>query len=279
MGYSILNGEIHVFGEHLFSIKQTLECGQVFRFTKYGEVYKLFAGKQNCGLLCEESRVIIKSTAPAYFVNYFDLERDYTQIKSALSAYPNIKEAVEFGSGIRILNQDIEETIYSFIISANNNIPKIKRTIEAICEGIGERTEAGFAFPSTKVIASQDISFFKKAGAGYRAEYIVNTAKAIESGFSLDISGMSTESARKHFTKLSGVGNKVADCILLFAYRRTDCFPTDIWIERVYCGMFGENNLSREAKSAKLTQLFGSHSGYAQQYLFYFAREARKNKI
>lgn len=273
MEYRILNGQIIINDTREFNPRHILESGQTFRYTKTETGYKIFAKNLFCSLIYDNDRVIMCSNHADYFVNYFDLNRDYGKIKEALNSFPSLVEAVNFGSGIRILNQDPTETIFSFIISANNNIPRIKLIINRLCDALGEEMDGYRAFPTVQALASKDEAFYRSLGLGYRAKYIGKTAQRILDGFNLNLGGMTTAEAKKHLLKLAGVGPKVADCILLFAYHRTDAFPTDVWIERVYDALYGECSLNREAKSQCLAARFGSLSGYAQQYLFYYARE------
>jgi N-glycosylase/DNA lyase len=276
--YSISNGQILIEDTTDFVPEHILGCGQTFRYYKTESGYKIFSKNLFCSLIYDNHHVIISSNQPAYFVHYFDLGRDYGGIKSALSEFGNLKEALAFGSGIRILNQDPQEMIFSFILSANNNIPRIRGIIERLCERFGEDMGGYRAFPTAERLAEAKAEELRACGAGYRADYILQTARDIRDGFSLDISRMDTPTARKHLSSLKGVGSKVADCILLFGYHREDVFPTDIWIERVYQKYYAScGDCSREQMARRLAGLFGNLSGYAQQYLFYHTRSNKDN--
>jgi|AGTN01.1.fsa_nt_gi 3-methyladenine DNA glycosylase/8-oxoguanine DNA glycosylase len=278
MKYGILNGLIVIEDLSEFDPKQIVESGQLFRYEKTPEGYIIFSKNLKCSLIYREGRVIMSTNNAAYFVDFFDLDRDYSGIKKSLSNHPYLKEAVAYGGGIRILSQDPAEMIFSFIISAYNNIPRIKKIIERLCNALGEDMGGYRAFPSAEAFAKADVSFYRKAGLGLRAERFKRAAETIASGFSLDLSEMETDEARKYLMRLPGVGRKVADCALLFGYRRTDAFPTDVWIERVYNKLFGENTLTTKKKAEKLRETFGNLSGYAQQYLFYYIRETSGRK-
>ncbi len=275
MHYEINNNKILINDTSEFLPKHILDCGQVFRYLNCKESHKIFSKKSFCGLIYIQGCVTIESQEPLEFVRYFDLDRDYSAIKADLKgSFGILDRAIEFGHGIRILNQDPFEMVLSFIISANNNIPRIKGIIERMCALCGERLgDEGYSFPSEESLKNKNESFFKDIGCGYRASYLVKTIDAINNGFNLDIEGMKTVEARKHLMRLTGVGRKVADCILLFGYHRTDVFPVDVWTERVYDGLYGENTLSAEQKAEKLVTHFGNLSGYAQQYLYYYYRE------
>lgn len=273
MKYNISCGKILIDDTSEFLPKHILECGQVFRYLNSDSGYKIFSKKSFCSLIYIPGYVTIDSKDADYFVNYFDLERDYGDIKRRLSGYSLMNEAIGYGSGVRILNQDPFEMILSFIISANNNIPRIKGIIERMCRAKGEKISEGYAFPTLDALATENAGFFKDLGAGYRAEYLVKTIGAIREGFNLDIGNMLLKDARKHLMTLTGVGRKVADCILLFGYHRTEAFPVDTWIEKIYPKIGGEAGKSAVYIADKLSEQFGELAGYAQQYLFYYARE------
>lgn len=249
-----------------FSIPHVLDCGQVFRYTHNSTHYTLKTLGKTCILYNKNNDVIIENEDKAYFTNYFDLNTDYGEIKRQLRELPFMKPAIEHGYGIRILNQDPFETVISFIISANNNIPRIKKIIDAICN-MG-------AFPTQKELASFDTDFFTKCGAGYRANYLYKTAQKLNNG-EVDlniINSFNTVEATTYLCKnVMGVGPKVADCIMLFGYHRMDVFPVDTWIEQVYKEHF--ENASVKQMRKKLIDIYGNLSGFAQQYLFYNKRE------
>ena len=215
----------------------------------------------------------MKTKDREYFHKYFDLDTDYDGIKRALRKYEGLSDAVEFGSGIRILKQDPFETIISFIVSANNNIPRIKSILERICVALGEKKDGYYAFPTAERMADAGAELFKSLGAGYRAEYLAETSRKLV-GFDYEIIEKSnTDEARKILTSFKGVGNKVADCILLFAFGKTDLFPMDTWTKKIYriLGFPEENN--PKTMAARLVNRFGALAGYAQQYLYYYYRE------
>lgn len=273
MDYSAEKNKIILKDLSDFNIEHILDCGQVFRYRKTGDCYTLFAKNHNCLLRKENDRVIIETDDVSFFVDYFDLERDYTAIKKELVRYDGMKRALDFGYGIRLLNQDPYEMIISFIVSANNNIPRIKKIIERMCEGLGERVGDGYAFPTPRAIASAEKKFFTDIGAGYRDEYLFESSKML---LDMDLEAIrraDTKEARKALLSLKGVGKKVADCILLFGFKKTDLFPMDVWSKRIYLslGYAEDNDIGR--MSARLVERYGELSGYAQQYLYYYFRE------
>lgn len=262
-----------------FNPKHILECGQVFRYYDHNNHYDLIAGDKMCRIYTNEDFVRIKTEHPLFFTDYFDLSTDYQSIINILNQDYGLAEITQFGHGIRILRQEPFETIISFIISANNNIKRIQGIIERLCDKLGEDRGGYHAFPSPYTMANAPLDFYIGIGAGYRAEYILKTAKMISDGFSLDIiNQMPSDEAKKYLARLSGVGPKVADCILLFAYHRTDVFPVDTWIAKVYneaCGHCADRNMIGKY----LLERYGNLSGYVQQYLFYYKRENRNLSI
>lgn len=276
MNYEYTSEGIRINKSEDFNAKQILECGQIFRYTVENDGFNIYSTNKTCRLICKKHHDIICTNNSKEFVHFFDLNRDYGEIKQSLMGYPNMKNIISHGSGIRILNQNPIEMIISFIISANNNIPRIQTIIEKLCFECGDQVNDYYAFPEIKVLNSKGELFYRAIGAGYRAKYLVNTVDALANGFSLDLQGMNISSARKHLMKLMGVGRKVADCILLFAYHRTEVFPTDTWIIKYYDDLFGATNISVTKKADILSEYYGKLSGYAQQYIFYYMRSGYK---
>ena len=263
--------------DEFFDISDTLNCGQVFRYSEKDGVFKVISGAE-CALVNAVGG-IIRCTDEEYFYNYFDFSRDYSKIYGAACGYgiDILKDAAEYGKGIRILNQDKAEMIISFIVSQNNNIPRIKGILSRICAALGEEREfmgeKYFAFPALEALAVKDAEFYYGLGLGYRAPYVAETAKRL---LEEDISGysaLSTPDLKKKLLSFKGIGPKVADCISLFGFGRTDSFPVDTWIEKLYREDFGGELKDRNKITEYFTGLFGEYSGYIQQYLFYYKRE------
>ena len=186
-----------------------------------------------------------------------------------------MEKALTFGSGIRILKQDHFETIISFIVSANNNIKRIKKILFAIREKFGTKKEDYYAFPTLSQLKTATVEDFKNLGAGYRAKYLYEVCRQLENEDLNEWLKFSTEELNKKLLSLMGVGQKVADCIMLFGFSKQDVFPVDTWIEKVYCTYFNEEH-DRKKIRQNLLETFGEKSGYAQQYLFYSMREKNK---
>ncbi len=274
MNYKITSFGIEILDHSEFNIKHILECGQVFRYKPTDFGYTVYSKEHKADIYCQKDCTKIFCKNKKYFIKYFDLDANYATIKSAISTKDYIQRAVEFGYGIRILRQDPLEMLVSFIISANNNIPRIRKAIESICEAYGTDMGDYHAFPTIDQLVTIDQAFFEKAGCGYRAPYLVDTIRRVYEGFDLDkLAQMPMPEAREQLLTLKGVGPKVADCILLFGYHYTDVFPTDTWIIQAYNALFGNTNMNVKQINAFFKNMFGKFSGYAQQYLFYSKRE------
>ncbi len=273
--YIVKNNEIFIPTSPDFNAKQTLECGQVFRFKQTAFGYEVYSLNHKATLICQKDGTKIVCDDVKYFINYFDLLTDYAKIKQELNGNAFVKNAISFGEGIRILRQDPIETIISFLISQNNNIPRIKKIIETICECYGEKCDGYFAFPTLQKLSTIPKQFFTDIKCGYRDEYLFSSIQKLASGFNIQtIKTMPSEQANKYLTELKGVGNKVADCILLYGFYKTDVFPTDTWIKKVYSD-FNPSAKNKQAVQIRneFVKTYGNLSGYAQQYLFYSKRE------
>lgn len=262
-----------------FNPKDVLECGQIFRFEPFKEGYKVFSKDKACYVYTSGNSTVIESDFPDYFYEFFDLGREYAQVIEKIKAfgYPVISHACEVAKGLRLLNQDPEEMLFSFIISQNNNIPRIKGIISRISRTVGERREfmgeEYYTFPTAARLAERDAAFYKALGAGYRDEFIVRTAKRVAAEGIEHLKSLDAPALKKELLTYHGVGPKVADCVSLFGFKRATSFPVDTWIEKIYREDFNGTLKSRDKINAYFTSLFGEYSGYVQQYLFYCKRE------
>lgn len=269
------------FSSEYFNAKDTLYCGQLFRFVPHKNGYLVFSRDKACFVVTEngETFVACEDNDEAYFREYFDLNRDYSAIvRRAKERGGMLAVAADAGKGIRILNQDAEEATFSFVVSQNNNIPRIKGIIERLCSALGE--EKNFdgtlyrTFPRAEKMAEQSLEFFYGIGLGYRAPFIKRLAESVRSGeINLNLyNDLSTPQLKTALKRIYGVGQKVADCASLFGFHRSDAFPVDVWTERVYREFFGGTLKDREKISEWFVKEFGDDSGYFQQYLFYYKR-------
>ncbi len=262
-----------------FDLRHIFECGQCFRWNRQPDgSYSGQAWGRPANVSMDGSRVRVRAlekngeNGERFWREYFDLDRDYGSIKRILAEKdPVVAEAIKSGEGIRILHQEPWETIVSFIISSNNNIPRIKGCIERLAGLCGTfcgefEGKAVYNVPTAEVLAKLEPGDLATAGLGYRAAYLVKTARQVIA------SGDSFPPLRS----LAGVGPKVESCIRLFGFGDLSSFPIDVWVRRVMSELYGfdEGDISGMQKFAADT--FGPYGGIAQQYLFYYMREAAK---
>ncbi len=268
------------FDSEFFNAADTLLCGQVFRFTLGSNGYFLKSQDKACKIFTENDKTIIycKEEDEEYFRTYFDLDTDYGAIynRAKNSGYEFLSHAADFGKGVRILCQNSEEMLFSFMISQNNNIPRIKSIIEKLCVYCGKKQdfygESYYAFPSFEDIKKLSLKELKDIGLGYRADYVSGICSAIEGGLIDELKSLNAEKMRERLLKIKGIGEKVADCVCLFGFHKTDSFPADVWVERIYRENFNGEEKSRKKISSYFVSKFGMDSGFFQQYLFYYKR-------
>lgn len=274
-----------------FNLDHIFDCGQCFRWNKEDDgSYTGIAFGRPVNINFEpyivggfEGKLSIdninENEFDKYWKSYLDLEKDYGHIKSTLAKNDLVMaNAIKEGQGIRILKQETWEILVSFIISQNNNIPRIKKCIEGLCEMFGQSVgtfhgKRYFDFPEPQTLAvltQEDLAPIK---LGYRAKYIIETAKKVVTD-NVEASKMDYE----YLTSLCGVGPKVANCILLFGVAKYDSFPIDVWVRRVMHKLYNidENDMKSMANYAR--ENFGEYGGIAQQYLFYHIRQLEKEQ-
>ena len=276
------NNKIIIKNQKDFDPKHIFECGQAFRWKlEEDNSYTNIAFNKLINVKKEEGKIILSNTNRKDFFHiwydYFDLGRDYGQIKRTLSADPVLDKASKYGHGIRILRQDPFETIISFIISANNQIPRIKKSIELISQHYGKKIQDSYySFPSSDALSRVDLEDLKTISrVGFRAERIIKTAQIISNGeINLDsIYNLNRNQGKELLMTLPGVGPKVSDCILLFAFSKEDAFPVDVWVKRVMEHFYLKKETNIKHIGDEGAKAFGKLAGFAQQYLFYYARE------
>lgn len=268
-----------------FDAVHIFECGQCFRWSKEadGSYTGVAFGKVlNVKSDTEAKTVVLKNTGMKDFnniwFNYFDLGRDYGSLKRQLAEDPVLDMAIEHGQGIRILRQEPWELVISYIISANNSIPLISRSINLLSElygrPLGYNGKTYYAFPTVEELSCAGLEDINRCRAGFRCKYIYNTTQLVKSGAAdLEmIAGLDIDSARKELMKLPGVGPKVADCIMLFSMQKFEAYPIDVWVKRVTEYFFLEKDVSMKEIQQFAKEKFGSLAGFAQEYLFYYAR-------
>lgn len=271
-----INNDLYIYKTQNFDLEQTLDCGQAFRWERCeNNVWKGVAGDKKLEIYRDNDAVILKNTTIEEFENfwkhYFDLDRNYGEIIDKVSLDPTIKKAIEIAGGIRILNQDPWETLCSFIISQNNNIPRIKGIISRLCENFGERKEGFFTFPKAEKLSNLKVEDLAVLRCGFRAKYIIDAAKKTTDG-TVDLNSLKNmpyDEALNELIKIKGVGPKVADCTLLFGLSHIEAFPKDVWIKRAMETLFA-NGLPDCAKD---------YAGIVQQYIFHYSRMTKLQNI
>ena len=272
MKYTKEKNGIKILDKEDFCPKHILECGQIFCYKKDGDRYIVYPQNKYAEIKEKDYGYFIETDDADYFENFFDLQNDYGQIKKNLSAFPVLDKPIKFGHGIRILNQNLFEILISFILSSNNNITRIRLILDKIRKKTGILLKNDtYSFPNYEKMLSCDENFFKEVGCGYRAGYIVNVLKQITPDKLEEMKNLDTPSLRKELLSLSGVGPKVADCVLLFGFKKGDVFPVDTWIHQMYNSVYPKLD-NREKMRENLVATFGNLSGYAQQYIFYYQR-------
>lgn len=285
-----LEDKVILEGVKNFNIKQILECGQCFRWDKVGEMnYIIVAFGKVLEILQEEDKVTFLNTNKEDFetiwFKYFDLERDYDAIKAALSFDDTLKSSVEYGYGIRLINQEAFELLISFIISARNSIPSIKKTILKISQRWGNEIQYKgniyYTFPTPEMLKDATEDEIRATGASFRSKYIVDTVKNVnddlnnpEGTYNLErIISLSDDECHTALQAFKGVGAKVADCIMLFSMGKQSAFPVDVWVKRAMMHFYNAEEGSLNKIRIFGRTKFGQYAGFAQQYLFYYARE------
>ena len=279
-----------------FIPEQVLDCGQCFRWQAADDnMFRGIAhGRSLTLFICEGERgwdLIIKNAGSLEFENsdsktlesktpdsktpdsknlwkdYFDLDRDYGQLRQHYATDPTLAKAITYSPGLRIMRQDPWETLITFILSQNSNIPRIKGMVEKLCRTFGRvlpGPDKGHAFPEPNDLASLSVHDLAPIKSGYRAGYIIDAAKKISEGILniKELEKMPTEDIRRELMGICGVGPKVADCVLLYGFGRVECFPLDVWMKRVMAKYYPKG----------FPQEFCDTAGIAQQFLFHYER-------
>ncbi len=260
-----------------YHLEYTLDCGQSFRWKKIvendREVFYGIVDNHSLKIYQDGNKIVFKDTNLEVFkdvwLDYFDFNTDYDYIKQTIIQDSIIKKACEYAGGIRILKQRPWEMICSFIISQNNNIPRIKVIIERLCERYGDKLKCGgYSFPDANTLASIKLEELLEIKAGFRTKYILDAANKLSSGF-IDIEYIKSadiDEARSQLMQIKGVGPKVAECVLLFGFYRLEAFPIDVWIKRALDYYYPEDGFPEYAKP---------YGGVAQQYIFHYIRTCK----
>jgi N-glycosylase/DNA lyase len=252
-----------------FDLLKTLDCGQCFRWKQENGKWAGVVSGNEINLYFKNNVLSIESTKfinIKFWKDYFDLNLDYNKInEEILDIHPLICEVLKTSSGIRILKQDPWEVLCSFIISQNNNIPRIKNIIERLCVFFGEKIKNEFSFPSADAVSCLDLRKLDIIKAGFRSNYLIDAAVKVKNK-QIDfekIKAMNLNEARKILQTIKGVGPKIADCVLLYGFHKLDAFPRDVWINKAAKKFFPD----------KKPEFFGKYAGVIQQYFYYWIRK------
>ena len=255
-----------------YNLAQTFSCGQCFRWDEKDGIWQGFAGDYPCQVWFSGSDLCIKCLGQlndtdafaGYMWHYLGLDVDYSQLKAKFSQDSVMKAAIEYAPGIRVLNQPFFETLITFIISRNNNIPRIKKIVDAMAVAYGTKVGDMYTFPTAQQLKDVTIDQLNELKMGFRSKYVYDAVQKVLAG-EIDektAKAMCYTDAQKHLMQIKGVGPKVADCVLLFACEKYESFPKDVWINRAMEQMFPQG----------LPECIKGMEGIAQQYIFHYAR-------
>lgn len=273
-----------------FNLEQTLECGQCFRFYKQNDnEYVVVAYEKLIHVKQEDDNLIFFNNSieevENIWIDYFDLKRDYGKIKNfLLQNDKKLEPAIKEKYGVRILNQQFHEMLISFIISQNKQIPHIKQLVRRISEEYGEylgevNGERYYSFPDVKTLGTITEEAFREMKTGFRAPYLYDAAQKLATGvISVEtLKGLNENETRDELISIKGVGEKVANCVMLFSLGFREAFPVDVWIKRIMESVyFNGEDTPKDQIQLFAKEQYGEYGGYAQQYLFCFGRE---NKV
>jgi N-glycosylase/DNA lyase len=260
----------HIHLSQPLDLDHTLNSGQVFRWHKKGNMWEGIVNEQLIQIFQNDH--VYCTGDEEFFYTYFRLDDDLGKILSSIDKDRNIHKAIATVYGLRLVRQDPWECLLSFVCSSFNNVPRIKLIIENLCKKFGKKLECGYAFPPPEALACASLKQLRKCGLGYRDKYVSETAQIIDSGLSLqEIGLLSYGKAKELLMELPGVGQKVADCILLFSLDKLEAFPCDVNIRKCMNHFYGPcSNIGTFAR-----KYFGEYAGYANHYLFHYHRLTR----
>ena len=270
-----------------FNLKYTLECGQCFRWKNIEENTYVGVIEDRVLRIKQENDMIYiwsnkRENLEQVVKEYFDLERDYALLESKIAKVDKfVESALNYSSGIRILNQPLFETYISYIISANNNIKRISKSVNDISKMHGKKVlfegEEYYLFPTLEEMSKCTVEELLRCGLGFRAKYVVHNIEVLNENENmlLDVKNMQTAEAKKRLMSFMGIGPKVADCILLFSLKRGEVFPVDVWVKRIMEKLYFKKNTSLSTIANFAAEKYGADAGIIQQHLFYNVREGK----
>ncbi len=274
MHMKLINEKYTVIFENTtdYDTDTTFNCGQCFRWDAWEGGWRGFAGPYLCHVFMEGGSLCVKSLTPVedmqafadFMLHYLALDTDYAALKKQFSADEVMKKAIDYSPGIRVLNQPFFETLLTFIISRNNNIPRIKKIVDAMARTYGTPVGDVYAFPTAQQLKDVTVEEYAELRMGFRAKYIYDAVQKVLSGEIKEetVKALPYPRAQKYLMQIKGVGPKVADCVLLFSCEKTESFPKDVWINRALDQLFPQG----------LPECIKGTEGIAQQYIFHYAR-------
>lgn len=268
-----------IIGKEKLDLQLTLiDSAQCFRWKKQGDKYGCVINGKPVWLRETENGIEAEGEADLQALrHYLDLDRDYRMVAMKYAHIPVARQAMEMFPGMRVMNQPTWEALITFILSANNNVARIRTLTDALCMHFAQpealKEQGLYAFPTAEMLAECTEDELRGLKMGYRAPFLIGTARRVRDGFPLDeLRSMPYEEAHKALVTLPGVGDKVADCVLLFGCGHTSAFPVDVWVDRLLKSWFGVEAKGRSAMLKKARELLGEHAGLLQQFLFHAAR-------
>ena len=269
-----------------------MECGQCFRFYKQDENDYVIVAYKNLLHMKQENDTLIFydcdiNSVKTIWIPYFDLDRDYAEIKRFLLEKDNLlRDSINEKYGVRILNQEFHEMLISFIISQNKQIPHIKQLVRRISEEYGEylgeiNGEKYYSFPEVEILGTITEEQFREMKTGFRAPYLADAVEKLSKNVisAVDFQGMDEDDARKKLMEIKGVGEKVANCVMLFGLGYRSAFPIDVWMKRIMETLYFQGKDTKKELIADFAkEMYGEYGGYAQQYLFCYGRDNNVGK-
>ena len=262
-----------------FSLKDTLECGQFFRYTQVADTYHVQSGDRIFLLWQKEETLFFEGIEEDFIRSFFRLDEDMESILKEIDRDPTLHQAIEKYRGMRLIRQDPWECLLSFLCSSAKAIVHIRCMIESLCRFSGKKIFSGntisYGFPEPRCI--QNSLQLREVRAGFRTSYLVKANQCIDREQLLHLKNLSYREARQTLMELSGVGKKIADCTLLYSLDFLEAFPIDTWMKRgLQQAYFGGKRVTEKAMEAFVSEHFGRYAGYAQLYLFHFWRHLGK---
>lgn len=252
-----------------FNLKHSVESGQIFNFENKDGGY-LVKHSDQVFFVKQQGNNLFYEGNKEFVINFLALNKDFSKIQAHLKKDPLTKKASEKYPGLRLLHQDLWECLISFVCSSASNIPKIKKNIKLMSENFGEKKKGHYLFPKPGKI--NNLQTIKECKTGFRAKYIYEINKIVDKDWLNKVKKADYKTAKEILTELPGVGEKIADCVCLFALQHKQSFPIDVWIKRV----IEENYLKKESNYKEIKEFaqkhFSPYQGYSQQYLYQWRR-------